>query len=119
QLSVAVKEIVAGTSSAQATVIASGAAGATGAVKSCTVKVPEVVAVLPQASVAVKITVIAVEQSFDKASKSFVHVTSEQESEATAPPFEANQSSTAPSLPEPSHSTAMFCAWVVISGAVV
>ncbi|MBC8883011.1 hypothetical protein H9X57_05230 [Flavobacterium piscinae] len=85
-----------------------GASGATGAVLSCTAKVAEVVAVFPHASVAVKITVIAVEQSFDKALKSFVQVTSEQLSVAVAPPLDANQASTAPWFPDPSHSTTIL-----------
>ncbi|MBC8883015.1 hypothetical protein H9X57_05250 [Flavobacterium piscinae] len=55
-----------------------------------------------------KITVIAVEQSFDKALKSFVQVTSEQLSVAVAPPLDANHASIAPSLPVPSHSTTIL-----------
>ena len=77
---------------------------------SCTVNVAEEVAVFPQASVAVKITVTAAEQSLAKASKSFDQVTSEQLSVAVAPPLEANQASTAPWLPVPSHSTTIFAA---------
>jgi hypothetical protein len=63
QLSVAVNVTFAGTSAAQATFTAAGAAGATGAVVSWTVKVAEVVDAFPQASVAVKITVTAAVQS--------------------------------------------------------
>ncbi|MBC8883019.1 hypothetical protein H9X57_05270 [Flavobacterium piscinae] len=100
--------MVAGTSEAQATVTSAGVSGATGAVLSCTAKVAEVVAVFPHASVAVKITVIDVEQSFDKVLKSFVQVTSEQLSVAVAPPLEANQASISLSLPVPSHSTTIL-----------
>ncbi|MEZ4838764.1 hypothetical protein [Flavobacterium sp.] len=51
--------------------------------------------------------------------KSLVQVISEQLSVAVAPPLAANQSSTAPWLPEPSHSTTILAALEVISGAVV
>ena len=108
QLSAAVRVMVAGTSEAQATVTAAGAEGATGAVTSCTVKVAEVVAVFPQASVAVKTTVMAAEQSFESASKSLVQVTSEQASVATAPPLLASQALMPFWLPDPSHSTVRF-----------
>jgi hypothetical protein len=64
QLSVAVREIIAGTSAAHVTLAVAGASGATGAVTSLIVNVPDVVAVFPQASVAVKVTVTAAEQSF-------------------------------------------------------
>ena len=119
QLSVAVREIMAGTSEAHDTLAVAGAEGTTGAVVSFTVKVPVVVAVFPQASVAVKVTVTAAEQSADNELKSFVQVTVEQVSVAAAPPFEASHAAIAPPLPVPSHSTVMFDAWVVITGAVL
>ena len=118
QLSVAVSEIIAGTSEAQVALTFAGAAGATGAVESWTVNVAEVVDALPHASVAVKITVTAVEQSFASALKLFVQVTSEQVSEATAPPLLASQFWIAVWFPVPSHSTVRFEACVVIVGAV-
>jgi hypothetical protein len=86
QLSVAVSEVIAGTSEAHTTVTASGAVGATGFVVSCTLKVADVDEWFPQASVAVKVTVTAAEQSLAKALKSLVQITSEHVSEATAPP---------------------------------
>ena len=91
QLSVAESETIAGTSPSQDTVTSAGAAGATGAVVSLTVKVADVVDAFPQASVAVKVTVTAAEQSADSVEKSLVHVTSEQASVAEAPPLEASQ----------------------------
>jgi hypothetical protein len=119
QLSVAVNEMLAGTSEAQAPETATGAAGATGSVVSCTVNVAVVVAKLPQASVAVKTTVTAAEQSLANPLKLFVHVTAEQESEATAPPWLANQSLSAVVLPDPSHSITRFEACTEITGAVI
>jgi len=118
QLSVAVNETLAGTSAAQEAVTAAGAAGATGLVVSCTLNVAEVVEAFPQASVAVKITVTAAEQSLLSALKLLVHVTAEQASVAAAPPWLFNQSLSAVVLPDPSHSTTMFEAWVLITGAV-
>jgi hypothetical protein len=118
QLSVAVNETIGGTSDIQETVTSAGAAGATGAVVSFTVNVADVVAVFPQASVAVNTTVTAVEQSADNVLKLFVHVTDEQVSVAAAPPFEASHAAIAPLFPEPSHSTAMLEAFVVITGGV-
>jgi hypothetical protein len=83
------------------------------------VKVAVVVDAFPQASVAVKITVTAAEQSVERASKLFVQVTSEQVSEATAPPLLASQALIPVWLPDPSHSTVRFEASTVITGAVM
>jgi hypothetical protein len=118
QLSVAVRVAAAGTSPSQATVTDSGAAGATGTVVSCTVNVADVEAALPQASVAVKITVIAAEQSLLRLLKLLVQVTLEHASVAEAPPLLFNQFSSAFWLPFPSHSTTMFEASVLMTGGV-
>jgi hypothetical protein len=117
-LSVAVRVTFAGTSEVQETVVVSGAVGTTGAVVSLTVNVAEVVAEFPQASVAVKITVTAAEQSAEMVEKLFVQVTSEHVSVATAPPLLASQSVIAVPFPVPSHSTVRFEACVVITGGV-
>lgn len=77
------------------------------------------VAAFPHASVAVKITVTAAEQSLDNALKLFVHVTVEQASFATALPWLANQLFSADWFPVPSHCTIRFEACVVIDGAVM
>ena len=61
QLSVAVKAIMAGTSAAHATVTASGAVGATGAILSLTVIVWDTDVVLLQESVNVQVRVITYE----------------------------------------------------------
>lgn len=116
--SVAVREIIAGTSDAHCTLAVGGADGATGGVESFTLIVAEVVAELPHASVAVKITFTAPEQLFGIDAKLFVHVTVEHESEATAPPFEANQLCTDPPLLL-SHCAVRFEAGVVITGGVL
>ena len=84
-------------------------------------KVAEVVEVLPQVSVAVKITVAepVLPQPSLRASKLFDHVTLEQVSEAEAPPLEANQAAKASVLPLPSHSTVALVAAISIVGAAV
>ena len=119
QLSVAVSEIIGGTSVAQSTVWFEGAIGAIGAVLSCTLKVADVDEKFPQASFAVKITVTAAEQSFESALKVLDQVTSEQLSVAVAPPLFANQSAMEFRFPWPSHSTVIFDAVTLIVGAVV
>ena len=82
-------------------------------------KVAVVVAAFPQASVAVKVTVTAVEQSAEIVLKLLVHVTTEHVSEAAAFPFVASHAAIASPLPFASHSTVMFDAWAVITGAVM
>ena len=119
QLSVAVRDTGEGTWEAHETVRAAGAAGATGAVTSCKVKVAEVVAVLPQASVAVKVTVTAAVQSEPIELKLLVQVTAEHESFATAPPLLASHALRLAWFPEPVHSTVRFEAGVVMTGAVL
>ena len=118
QRSVAVREIIAGTFSAQETVMLAGACGTTGAVVSTTVKVAVVVTQLPQTSVAVKITVTDVEQSADSVEKLLVHVTVEQLSEAIAPPLLASQALKESVFPCPLHSTVVLEAETVTTGAV-
>jgi len=110
QLSVAVNEIIAGNAAEHDTVTAAGAVGATGFVVSCTVNVAEVEAWLPQASVAVKITVTAAEQSLASALKLLVQTTAEQASVAAAFPWLFNQVVSAVVLPDPSHCTTRFWA---------
>ena len=119
QLSIAVSDFIAGTSTAHETVTDAGASGAIGLVLSCTLNVAEVEAVLPQESFAVKITVTAVEQSFESALKLLDHVTLEQVSDATAPPLLANQSPIEFWFPSPSHSTVIFKASIVKVGGVL
>ena len=76
-------------------------------------------AALPQASVAVKVTVadpVAPQSSLNEL-KSLVHVTSPQASIAVAPPLLAIHASSSPALPVPSHATVAFAA-SVNTGAV-
>ena len=76
-------------------------------------------AALPQASVAVKVTVadpVAPQSSLNEL-KSLVHVTSPQASIAVAPPLLAIHASSSPALPVPSHATVAFEA-SVNTGAV-
>ena len=82
QLSVAVNEIIAGTSSAQATVTAAGASGIEGTIVSFLVNVALVVEIFPHASVAVNVTMIPVEQSPEILFTLFDQVTLEQLSDA-------------------------------------
>ena len=65
-----------------------------------------VLVALPQASVAVNVTVAdpLAPQSSDRASKSSDQVTPEQASLATAPPWLANHAANSAALPAPSHS---------------
>jgi hypothetical protein len=77
---------MAGTSIAHETVKFSGASGAIGLVVSFTLNVAEVEATFPHESLAVKITGTSAEQSFKSALKLLDQVTSEQVSEAVAPP---------------------------------
>ena len=84
-------------------------------------KVAEVVAVFPQASEAVKVTVaepVAPQVSETKV-KLLLQVTEEQASEAEAPPLEVNQAFKAAVFPKPSHCTSKLEARVVIFGLVV
>ena len=91
-----------------------------GSVVSSIVKVAVVVLVLPQSSVAVKVTVAepVAPQSSDKPAKLFDHVTSPQSSVALAPPLLANQVFKAVVFPDPSDSTVSSLACVSMVGSV-
>jgi hypothetical protein len=85
------------------------------------VKVAVVVLVLPQSSVAVKVTVsdpVAPQRSL-KPAELWLNVTAPQLSEAVAPAKLANQALNAAVLPAPSHSTVSSDAAVSIDGLVV
>src|SRR6056297_1947009 len=92
-----------------------------GALLSTIVKVACAVVLLPQSSVAVKVTKDSpvVPQSSLSVVKSFVHVTFEQLSNAAPPPWLFNQLLRSVVLPEPSQNTVKSLGLVVISGAVV
>ena len=83
--------------------------------------VAEVVASLPQSSVAVNVTVTEPEapQPSETLEKSFDQVTFEQTSEAEAPPFAANQLFKSEMFPFPSHCTVKSAACTEITGSVV
>ena len=104
----------------QSTLILSGTPINVGGVVSSTVKVADVELVLPQASVAVKVTKPdpAAPQVETKSVKSFDQVIDEQLSDATAPPLEFNQAIKSAEL-FPSHSTVRPLAVVVIVGSMV
>ena len=91
-----------------------------GLVVSSMVNVAVVLLVLPQSSVAVKVTVAepVAPQSSLKPSKSLLNVTPPQTSEAVAPPLLANHAFNASVLPMPSHST-VWSEASVMSGLVV
>jgi hypothetical protein len=91
-----------------------------GAVVSSIVNVAETLLLLPQSSVAVKVTVAdpVAPQSSLKPAKSLLNVTAPQLSVAVAPPLFANQAFNASAFPAPSHSTVSSEA-DVITGAVV
>ena len=84
------------------------------------VKVAETLLLLPQSSVAVKVTVAepVAPQSSLKPSKSLLNVTPLHTSEAVAPPLLSNQAFNASTLPMPSHST-VWSEAAVMSGLVV
>ena len=86
---------------------------------SLTVNVAVVFVAFPHASVAVNITVTAVEQSLDNELKLFDQVTFEQLSVAVAAPLFCSQLFNALSFPDPSHSTKRLDACTLITGAVV
>ena len=92
-----------------------------GAVVSSMVNVAVVVAVFPQLSVAVKITVAVpvVPQSLLSVVKLLVHVTLLQLSVAVAPALFCSHSNRETLLPLPSHSTVKLLALLVIIGAVL
>ena len=92
----------------------------TGAVVSSMVKVADTLLLLPQSSVAVKVTVAepVAPQSSLNATKLLLQVTPLQISEAVAPPLLFNHAFRASALPAPSHSTVSSEA-AVISGLVV
>ena len=92
-----------------------------GAVVSSIVNVAVVLLLLPQSSVAVKVTVAmpVAPQSSLKAAKSLLQVTSLQASDAIAPPLLASHASRSASLPAPSHSTVASMAAISMAGAVV
>ena len=93
-----------------------------GSVVSSMVNVAEVVLVLPQSSVAVKITVAApvAPQRSLRAVKSLLQVTPPHASVAApAPPLAASQLLRAVVLPRPSHSTVMSMAGLAMAGSVV
>ena len=93
----------------------------TGAVVSSIVNVAEVVAVLPHASMAVKVTIAApvAAQSVLRDSKSFVQSTPLHKSVAAAPPLASSHSARSDALPVPSHSTVRFIASSSITGETV
>ena len=92
-----------------------------GAVVSSIVNVAVVLLLLPQSSVAVKVTVAmpVAPQSSLKASKSLLQVTSLHASDAMAPPLLASHPSRSAALPAPSHSTVASMAAMSMAGAVV
>ena len=92
-----------------------------GAVVSSIVNVAVVLLLLPQSSVAVKVTVAmpVAPQSLLKASKSLLQATSLHASEAMAPPLLASHPSRSAALPAPSHSTVASMAAMSMAGAVV
>ena len=97
----------AGTASHDALTVAEGVPESTGGVVSSMVKVAEVVVVLLQASVAVKITVadpVAPQSSLNEV-KLWDQVTAPHASDADAPPLVDNHVFKAAVLPAPSHST--------------
>ena len=98
------------------TVISSAALSIEGLVVSSIVKVAVVLDSLPQSSVAVNSTVAApvAPHKSDKPSKLFDQTTSEQSSEAVAPPLLVNQACKAAVLPSPSHSTVISEAGVIV-----
>ncbi|MBL0146585.1 MAG: hypothetical protein IPP48_13460 [Chitinophagaceae bacterium] len=98
-----------------------GAVVQVGACVSAMVNVALVVLLLPQSSVAVKMTVaepVAPHKSLN-AVKLFVHVTPLHASVAAAPPLLDNHAANADVLPLPSHSTVLLDACVPIVGACV
>ena len=103
------------------TVRSEAAVSIVGGVVSSMVNVAWVVSVLPQSSVAVKITVaapVAPHRSV-RAEKSCENVTVPQVSEAApVPPFDASHALSSAVLPLPSHSTVKFEAAVSIVGGV-
>ena len=120
QLSVATKVAAVGTASHSTVTSAGAGVVKVGAVVSLILKVADEVDVFPQSSVAVKITVAGVvpHESVSEV-KLLVQVTAEQLSVATAPPLDANHELKVVVFPDPSHSTSILVACVVISGAVV
>ena len=103
------------------TVASIAAMSMVGAVVSSIVIVAVVLLLLPQASVAEKVTVavpVAPQSSLQPA-KSFDQVTSLQASEAAAPPLLASHTSRSAALPAPSHSTVASIAAMSMAGAVV
>ena len=92
-----------------------------GAVVSSIVNVAVVLLLLPQSSVAVKVTVAmpVAPQASLKASKSLLQVTSLHASEALAPPLLVSHASRSAALPAPSHSTVASMAAMSMAGAVV
>ena len=94
----------------------------TGAVVSSIMNVAAVVLVLPQSSVAVKVTVVSeppAQSSILGVVKLLLHTTSLQTSEATAPAALFNQANSAALFPLPEHSTVKLEAGVSMTGTVV
>ena len=85
------------------------------------VNVAVVLLLLPQSSVAVKVTVAApvAPQSSLNPSKSLLHVTPLHASDAIAPPLLASHASKSAALPAPSHSTVAFIASTSMDGSVL
>ena len=100
--------------------VASLASVKVGAVLSSMVKMAVVLVLLPQLSVAENVTVAepVSPQSSLKPEKSWLHVTSLQPSEASAPPLSASQASRSALFPAPSHSTKASAASTSMVGAV-
>ena len=117
--SVAVAAANSGTAG-QLMVEGAGNAEITGGVLSIIVKIADVVEAFPQASFAVKVT--TAEPLFphtrEIVEKSFVQLTAELLSVATAPPFDASQAFNSFTFPFPSHSTVLFSACLLMTGAV-
>ena len=103
------------------TVASIAAMSKVGAVVSSMVNVAVVLLLLPQSSVAVKVTVASpvAPQSSLKEAKSLLQVTSPQASEALAPPLLLSHASRSAALPAPSHSTERLEASTSMVGAVV
>ena len=115
----AIRESTSQTQSSQLTV-PSSCKVMTGGVLSSMVNVAVVVLVLPQSSVALKITrsrrVVGQRASVDRSES--LQVTSPQLSVAVAPPLFAIHVSNAVTLPAPSHSTVSSIASVTIGGVL-
>ena len=92
----------------------------TGGVLSIIEKMADVVVEFPHASLAVKVTIAEplLPHNLEIDEKSFVQLTAELLSVASAPPFESSQAFNSLIFPFPSHSTVLFSACLLMTGAV-